>query len=358
MNYLNKKRRNFIIYMVVVIVLIFAVFNTVLTFKIHNQLEKMAQNPGRWPAGAYVYDPGIGFDFSPNISGYISDSSYYVKSHKFGYRIAENDDPDTYQSGGVLSLGCSVTYGDEVESDQTFTQLIADSLGLPAYNYGVSSFSYIHALVKAQKLNDNGILDTLRPSIVVLGCWRGLTNRSRTPFPPIASKNIPLTAAFITKNDDGIMIKYPISTQQVFELATLYRKDGPNLSIKKFIKIFAAVPKFVYVFVKNKMTYGNARGIISNNKVSDYELYDFYFTGIENIFSNKTKIIVLHMPTKLNDRPNDELLKAIADHTNIIFVDGESAIKKYNVSTSEYQGKHPQPEAHMAYAKETLNRLK
>ena len=114
MNYLNKKRRNFIIYMVVVIVLIFAVFNTVLTFKIHNQLEKMAQNPGRWPAGAYVYDPGIGFDFSPNISGYISDSSYYVKSHKFGYRIAENDDPDTYQSGGVLSLGCSVTYGDEV----------------------------------------------------------------------------------------------------------------------------------------------------------------------------------------------------------------------------------------------------
>ena len=357
MSYLNKKSRNYIIYIISVIVLILIVFNTFLTFKVHNELEKMASKPGRWPVGAYIFDPNIGFDFAPNITGSIIDSSFSVISHNLGYRIGDNDDSYEYSPGGVLSLGCSLTYGDEVECEETFTQIIADSLNLPAYNYGISSFSYIHALVKAENLKSSGVLDSLNPSIVILGCWKGLTNRSRSPFPPLAQKNVPLTSAYIVADDDGARIEYPTSTNLIFELAKLYRNQPEGFNLSKFTKIFFAIPKFIYIYVQNIGIYKNSRGFAAQNKISDYEIYDFYFTGIESIFSYNTKIIVLFMPIKGNDQPNQDLLKAVANHPKILFVDGLKAIQKYEVPISEYQGKHPQPKAHQAYANETLNNL-
>lgn len=344
--------------MICVIVLIFTAFNLYLTIRIHNELGKMASKPGRWPAGTYVYDKEIGFDFASNISNYIQDSSFYVKSHQLGYRIGENEDASSFQPGGILSLGCSLTYGDEVESEQTFTQLIADSLNLTAYNYGVCSFSYIHALLKAKKLADQGVIEKLQPKFVILGCWKGLLNRSRTPFPPIASKNIPLTAAYIANSEEGPNIEYPLSARQFFELATMYRKEGPDLSLVKFTKIFTAVPQFVYIYLKNNRLFKKMRGQNSANKVSDYDVYNYYFTGIENIFSStQTSIIVLYMPITDKDHPDKALIKAMANHPDIIFVDGLRAVKKYETPVKSYKGKHPQPEAHEAYALETISLL-
>jgi hypothetical protein len=190
-----SKSVKYIVYMAGVILLVLVIFNTVFTFIIHGKLKQVVDNPGRWPAGAYIYDEAIGFDFASNISGPIDDGSFYVKSHQFGYRIGEHEDAKNWQPGGVLSLGCSFTYGDEVESGQTFTQRLADYLQLPAYNYGICSFSYIHALLKAKELKAEGILDRLQPQVVILGCWSGLPDRSRTPFPPLASGNLPLPAA-------------------------------------------------------------------------------------------------------------------------------------------------------------------
>lgn len=342
-----------------VIVLIFTAFNIYLTFRIHNELGKMVSKPSRWPAGAYIFDQNIGFDFAPNISDYIQDSSFYVKSHELGYRIGKNEDAITYQLGGILSLGCSLTYGDEVESEQTFTQQIADSLNVPAYNYGVCSFSYIHALVKAQNLTDQGVIEKLQPKYVILGCWKGLLHRSRTPFPPIASKSIPLTAAYIVAEEGSFNIDYPLSSKYIFELATMYRKEGSDISLKKFVTIFMAVPRFVYIFLKNNSLLKGGRKFNPDSKVSDYDVYDFYFTGIENLFSSsQTQVIVLFMPNKANDRPDKALIKAMADHPDIIFVNGLEAVKKHNVPIKDYKGIHPRPSTHRAFALETINMIK
>ncbi|MBC8321080.1 MAG: hypothetical protein H8E34_10185 [Bacteroidetes bacterium] len=359
MKHLNSKRLTYLIYMFSVIVVIFLIFNIIITYLIHSQLGEMASKPGRWPAGSYIYDKEIGFDFAPCISDYIQDSSFYVKSHQMGYRIGENEDAVSFRPGGILSLGCSLTYGDEVDSEETFTQVIADSLEIPAYNYGISSFSYVHALLKAQKLKDEGLLDKLKPKYIILGCWQGLLNRSRTPFPPIASKNVPLTAAYLAKDESGIKINYPLSTRHVFELVTMYRKEGTDLSLRKFVKIFMSVPRFVYIYLKNNRLFQKMRDIKSSNKVSDFDVYDFYFTGIENLFSaSQAKIIVLFMPNNAKDQPDEDLFKALAKHPDITFINGLRAVKKYGVSTHDYQGKHPQPAAHRAYALETLSRIK
>lgn len=342
--------------MLSVIVVILVVFNTFITFRIHKQLVRVASREGRWPVGAYIYDKSIGFDFASNISGPINKKgNFYVKSHELGYRISETEDPVSYRPGGLLSLGCSFTYGDEVEAGQAFTRLAADGLNIPAYNYGICSFSYIHALLKAKKLKDQGVLDKLQPKYVVLGCWSGLPDRSRSPFPPLASNNIPLPASYLTKDDGGLKIQYPDKIQDVFSMIELYRNEGTKLSFKRFIKIFTAGPRYIYIFVKNSLLAKRLQSGSFQNDVSDFEVYDFYFSGIESLFSEYgTRIIVLFMPNKFNEQPDKALKNAIANHPGIILVDGFQAIQKYGVLDIDYVNRHPQPEAHKAYGQEII----
>jgi hypothetical protein len=344
--------------MLSVIVLILVVFNTVVTIIIHKQLVRVASKQGHWPVGAYIYDKSIGFDFASNISGPIENGKFYVKSHQLGYRIGEHEDPDAYRPGGLLSLGCSFTYGDQVNSEQTFTQLAADGLNIPAYNYGICSFSYTHALLKAQKLKDQGVLDKLKPKYVILGCWSGLPDRSRSPFPPMASKKFPLPAAHLTKDGDEVKIQYPMNTEQVFKMVELYRDEGTGMSIKKFSKIFINVPRFIYIYLKNNRLAKKVEGGPFQKDISDFEVYDFYFSGIESLFSDYgAQIIVLFMPVKDNEPPDKALKQAIAKHPGIILVDGLQAIQKYGVASRDYVGIHPKPTAHKAYAQEIVEAI-
>ncbi len=347
-----------------VIILILIAFNIYFTLRIHKQLSKMSSNPGRWPAGAYVYDPMIGFDFANGISGYIDDKSFYVKSHELGYRIARSESSKSFKPGGILSLGCSFTYGDEVEADQTFTQYLADELHLPAYNYGVCSFSYTHALIKARQLKENGLLDKLRPRYVVLGCWKELTGRSRSPFPPFSSKNFRLPAAHMVKENGEVSLEPPIKIGNVFDLIEMYREEGPQLNFSKFFRIFLKAPGIYLTYVKSKpYLSGKAKGKGKNaggvSKPADYEIYDFYFNGIKKVFEDyDTQIIVLYMPTSPNNRPDNQIMMALNKHRDLIFANGSKAVKQYNVPATSYQAVHPQPPAHRAYALEILKEIK
>lgn len=352
MKLFKSNRLNYALYLLSVTIVILILFNIYFSMRIHNELVKFSSKQGKWPAGAYVYDPVIGFDFAPNISGPIGNGSFYVKSHELGYRIPKHKSSEGYLPGGVLSLGCSFTYGDEVEAEETFTQLIADSLGIPAYNYGICSFSYIHALLKAEELKREGVLDQLRPKYIVLGCWKGLNPRSKSPFPPIASKTIQFTAAYLKKEGDSLTIPLPMKVKESFDLVTLYQKKGPELSIEKFFRIFFAAPKYVYLFIKSKQSAGKTRSHSTPGSfVTDVELYDFYLRKIKNIFSEyNTEIIVLYMPSTVNDYPGEAIRKVLEKHPDIILANGMKAIKQFDVPPSEYKGIHPKPSAHAAYA--------
>ena len=348
----TSKRLNYILYIIVVTIVVLFGFNIYFTFQFHGQIAHIVSNPGKWPAGAYEYDPVIGFDFEPNISAPVRDRSFYVKSHQYGYRVGQYESAKEFQPGGLISLGCSFTYGDEVESEQTFTQLIADSLGLDAYNYGVSSFSYIHALLKARKLKEQGILDKLRPEYVILGCWWGLLDRSRSPYPPVLSQNMPLIAAHITKDDKELQIESPANIDKAFALIKLYRKEGTGMSMKKFTRLFVLAPRFLLLTMTMDKGDTKKGGM---DEVTDLELYNYYFTGITEIFSDYgSKIIVLYMPHMSFDLPGAALLEALKYHPDIILADGLQAVKHFNIPPTEYEKRHPQPKAHEAYAWETI----
>ena len=50
--------------------------------------------------------------------------------------------------------------------------------------------------------------------------------------------------------------------------------------------------------------------------------------------------------------PDKALIDAIAAHPRIIPVNGLDAIQRYDISVRDYMRKHPQPQAHKAYAME------
>lgn len=359
MKIFSARNLKFALYVIIVFIVILIGFNAYFTVQVHKKLAEVVSQPGKWPAGAYHYDQNIGFDFSSNISGPIQDGSFYVKSHELGFRIGEHEDASYYSPGGILALGCSFTYGDEVGSEHTFTQVIADSLSIDAYNYGVCSFSYIHALVKAQNLKEDGILDQLRPKYVILGCWTELLARSRTPSPPIASKNIPMVAAHIVKDENGTYIHPPSKMNVAFDLVNMYRKDGAGLSFKKFTKIFFLIPQYLPLYFSGGQKGKSKSSTAPVGRIPDLEVYDFYFTGVEEVFADYgSKIIVLFMPNSPRNPPDQALLDALALHPDIIFVNGLEANTRFEVPAEEYQAKHPQIPAHMAYGRETLRMIK
>ncbi len=350
---MKSKKLSYRIYLISVTLLILVIFNTIFALQIHKKLVRVVTSPGRWPVGSYAHDKAIGFDFAPGISGPVQDGSFYVKSHQLGYRIGETQGAASFRPGGLLSLGCSFTYGDEVESEQTFTQVAADSLGIPAYNYGICSFSYTHALMKAQKLKAEGILDQLRPEYVVLGCWSGLPARSRSPFPPLASGQLPLPSAYLAKEGGEVVIRHPIDLQHVFGMVDRYRKEGPGLSAGKFFSLFFAAPKYVFLYLKNNRLAQEVKIRDARKEVSDLEVYDFYFSGIEEVFSEYgTRIIVLFMPNSFDEQPGRALTMALERHPGIILADGMQALQQYGVPTQEYARVHPRPAAHKAYGRE------
>jgi len=350
----------YLAYLLAIIISILVTFNAFVSFQFHKGIAKSVDNPDRWPVGSFAYDSVIGIDFASGISARMPNGNFYVKSHQLGYRIAEHEDSISYHPDGILSLGCSFTYGDEINAEQTFTQLIADSLKMPAYNYGICSFSYAHALLKAKQLKDQGVLDKLKPKYVLLGCWNELPNRSRSPFPPMTSGDLPFACAYFAKCSTGACVQPPpLNTSYIPEIVELYRREGTALNFKKFSKIFMLVPQYLRDRLANTSLQEKLQAKSTENQVSNFDIYDYYFTGIENTFAAyNSRIIVLLMSVTLDEQLDDGLKKALAKHQQIMLVNGHKALEKYHVPLSDYVNIPPQPLAHLAYARETVDFIK
>ena len=137
-SYLKKHRFIIILLAFTSVALILIIINSYYVFINHKLMKKGR----RWPAGSYRYNRTIGYEMTPNFSSRMLNRTFYTKTHNLGYRIPEFSDSHKYNRGGILSVGCSFTYGDMVAGEETFTYLAAQQMNLPSYNFGVCSYSY------------------------------------------------------------------------------------------------------------------------------------------------------------------------------------------------------------------------
>lgn len=285
-----------------------------------NGFHKFLVN-GRWPIGSYRYNAGIGFELTPGFCGVTNNGavSKSVCVHELGYRISPEQDPHSFRQGGVLSIGCSFTYGDLVESSETFTQRIADSLGLEGYNFGVPSYSYASSIVQLRQLHERGVLDELAPSIVVLGAGGWLKRRSLSPFPPSGS-GPRYTYAFIDRLGDKAFIAQPdeiYSSKYVFDMRAKYFTPDPL--DKKFT---SERQHLLQQLMPTAIKADRARRSFPKSTVTDEQLYEFILVEIQHLAqAHDMQFVVLwQFAEKYPDLPQS-LLEAARAHDDVLLVD-------------------------------------
>lgn len=304
----------------------------------------------RWPRGAFEYSSLMGYEMSPGFSSKMLDGTFSISSHVFGYRIPISTDQIALEPGGVMSIGCSFTYGDSVEAEQTFTWLLANKLGLPAYNYGLCSSSYATMIMRLKLLKEKNILPELKPRILILGAGNWLVDRSLSPFIPSGS-NIAMVFPYIIKKHGCLQIHSPPDFFSLRHIFFLESKSLPSVS-KSWgdIKYFACfcnmallVPR---IFLLNVWKIMFRRPDINSS-----ELYDFVIGEIKRIIAPYgTQFVILWMPDNEYDTLDNGLKKALRKHPDVILINGAQELKRYGVAASCYSGIHPQWKAHEAYA--------
>lgn len=337
----------------IIIVLSLTAINSYFTIKYLRALNKM-----RFPKGAVRFNATIGYEMSPSFSSIMLDRSYSIYSHRLGYRIPKFINNSSIEQGGILSVGCSFTYGEGVEAEQTFTYLVADKLHLPAYNYGVCSYSYTSVILQLNELKQRGILDELRPTILILGAGNWLVGRSLNPFFPTDNTFIRVYP-YITKKDGKILILKPPNILHIkypdilrYEDYSVNKKGNLVLAFKRFYFMFRIMPQVLYVNLI-KRRYNNIE-----TDINSFELYDFVICKIKKVIQPYgMKFIILWMPITEGDILDEGLKKVIEQNKDIILVDGFDAIRKYKIESGQYVNTHPRPNAHGAYAKEILSKL-
>jgi hypothetical protein len=311
----------------------------------------------RWPRGAFEYSPLMGYKMSPCFSSNMSDKAFSISSHAFGYRIPVSGDKAAIEPGGVMSIGCSFTYGDGVEAEQTFTWLLADKLGLPSYNYGLCSSSYATMIMQLKLIKENNTLNILKPRVLVLGAGNWLVERSLSPFIPSGS-NVPMAFPYITKKHERLQISFPPDFFCLRHMFSLESKCFPEgVKNRSEIKYFTCFRNMFFLMPRVFML-NTWKMMFRSPDIDSYELYNFMIGEIKRIIAPYgTQFVILWLPADENDTLDDGLKNALRRYPDVILVNGAQALKRYNVDPGQYSGIHPKYKAHEAYANEIFLHL-
>ena len=310
-----------------------------------------------WPIGALRCNDEIGWEMTPGFSGRRLDGSYSFKLHDLGYRIPIDTDGSAFDTGGVLSIGCSFTWGDGVEAEEAFAYLTARGLGLSSYNFGVCGYSYASCVLQLRILEKRGILDRLRPSILILGAGKWLYHRSLSPHYP--TTGFQFEYAYIGNRDGKIEIRQPprqFRTRHLFEFLSQYFPDHDRdvpFTPERERLLQEIIPRADEVF-ERKQTFRDS--FIPEDKV-----YAFVVSNIRNITRrHHIDSVVLWMPRPGSGHdPPDAMSRVLSRYRDTDFIDGRVVIEEEESSGGSFlPNRHPNRNMHRRLADLLLERIR
>jgi hypothetical protein len=297
-----------------------------------------------FPHGAYFADPEVGFRPTPDFSGTMLDKSFQIRTDKLGSRIPTNARPDVFQQNGVLAVGCSFTYGYDVEAEESFPYVIGQLLEIPSYNFGVCAYSYATAVLLVKQLERAGTLSQLAPQFLVLGAGSWLEDRSRSPFYPTAS--LPFTYPYLKKDGDrAVVARAPSVIDVRHALAAVDSGTGYG----------ALVPRvwFARAYGRTMPNPG------SQATLRDEAIYEFVVGELGDIARrHHMRLAILWMPHHDVEQVNPKLTEVLATHSDVTLIDGNDALREEHVPAKEFADRHPSPIAHRAYARHVAESLR
>jgi len=289
-----------------------------------------------WPHGAYVPDPEVGFRPARDFSGTMRDRSFHVRTDRLGSRIPANARPDVLEPNGILAVGCSFTYGYEVEAEQAFPYVIGQLLDIPSYNFGVCSYSYATAVLLVKQLEHDGTLAKLAPRFLLLGAGAWLEDRSRSPFYP--TESLPFTYPYL-RDEDGkaAVARAPSIIDARYALAATDSGKGDGLLVPRVW--------FARMYGRTLPDPG------SQATLKDEAIYEFVLDQLGAVArGHDMRLAILWLPHHDVEAVNPRLLQVLSTHPDVILIDGNEAMRDEHVAAPEFADRHPSAKAHAGYA--------
>jgi hypothetical protein len=312
----------------------------------------MARNA--WPHGAFLPDAELGFRPARDFSGTMLDHSFHVHTDTVGSRIPANARPDVIEPHGLLAVGCSFTYGYEVEAEQAFPYVIGRALEIPSYNFGVCAYSYVTAILLLKQLERDGTLTRLAPQFLVLGAGSWLEDRSRSPFYP--TDTLPFTYPYLRKQDaTAVVARAPsvIDARHAFTAAESATGNGntpPGPAV-----LAGLVPRvwFARIYSRTMPDPG------SQATLADEALYEFVVGELAALaHAHDMRLAILWLPHHEVEALNPKLAQIVSKHPDVILVDGNESMRRERVNAKEFADRHPSAVAHGAYGRHVAEVLR
>lgn len=146
---------------------------------------------------------------SPGRNNKVIDVHY----DSFGARVTRQGEESSTTSD-ILVVGCSQTWGQGVNEDETFAYQLGKNLNMSVVNLGVSSYGGVGSLVRLQDA-----IHTFHPKYIVYGFWEDHASRNVIRC---AEDGLPLCnrRPVIRRNSRGnLYIEYPGDNAQALSLS-------------------------------------------------------------------------------------------------------------------------------------------
>lgn len=145
-------------------------------------VHKTVTNPSRSVHGVsffesdryqYQANPETAFEPRPGFTGIsdLSEPKTYFTYDMLGARV-DNPGVETTIPVYLMTIGCSQSWGQGVNNNQTFTAVLAKRLKKPVANFSVSAYGGVGSLLRLrQHIN-------LKPKVIVYAFWEDHFNRN------------------------------------------------------------------------------------------------------------------------------------------------------------------------------------
>lgn len=260
-------------------------------------------------------DSIIGFTQKANLQlAQNEDFSYSIFTDELGARISSKDAVTAPKQVDILNIGCSYTWGDGLNNEDTYASILESKTNLKVYNIGLPSYSTVTTLLRFKQFSH------LKPKIVIYGYIDDHLERNIHPCAPTFSPLCRPNAYVKWSNNHKPFIEQPMPIRDRY---FKYMEQAASPHEFGVIDYIWAFKRDIYSLLKQDWRGLNSLADKDLNNNHKAEAFDLAFNEIQKISQEiNAKLIVVAIPYPgAPSKPNEIFHTVLSKYPNIDFID-------------------------------------
>lgn len=283
--------------------------------------------PYDWPS-IYQSDSELGFFHRPDMSfdlpfGITKRKSVSIIHNERGVRVPSTSSTPVREAD-IVFIGCSQTWGMNVDSNDIYPELVGKNLGVTIANLGVASYGGVSSYLLLKRFWD------LNPKIVVYGMWHNHMERNISQYAVSTPCYLPKPHVKINNNSEPILIIPDQDTTDCLEKNMQYVRDlgsgHPEYSFLRDLYWHMNVG----MLGKFKSFGNDLKETVQKSQKIKEEATAFVFHQLaKEVKENQAQLVIVYM-SEYRKTPMESIPKFLADQAtslDILLVDVTSALQ-------------------------------